>query len=126
MGDNTEEEQSWSFVTLARIKPAFSVKKKLIQYRISKGESDEYSNDFQLLELEIPDGADPGLVHYYTSGYISFTFNRVFDVDVTQDDVFLAVEDMILDIFKGINSTILAYGQTGSGMINAYRTCTVC
>ena len=117
MGDE-EEEQSWSFVTLARIKPALSAKKKPIRYRISNGESEKYSHDFHLLELEIPEGADPGLVHYHITGYIPYTFNRVFDMDATQENVFFEVQDMILDIFKGFNSTILAYGQTGSGIKN--------
>jgi hypothetical protein len=114
MGDNFVQEQSWSFVTLARIKP-LTRSADVMRYKISDGTSKEYANQFQVLELEIPDGADPGLVHYHTSGFIPFTFNRVFDVGTTQEDIFFEVQDMIIDIFKGINSTILAYGQTGSG-----------
>lgn len=117
MDDIEAQEQSWSFVTLARIKPA-NGQKKLMRYRVSNGVSKEYSNNFQTIELEIPEGADPGLVHYNTSGFIPFNFNHVFDMGATQDDIFCAVQEMITDIFQGINSTILAYGQTGSGTLS--------
>lgn len=119
MGDNSVQEQSWSFVTLARIKPVLR-SANVMQYKISNGTSKEYSNQFQVLELEIPEGADPGLVHYHTSGFIPFTFNRIFDMEATQEDIFCQVQDMIIDIFEGINSTILAYGQTGSGRFTVY------
>ncbi|XP_015113938.1 chromosome-associated kinesin KIF4 [Diachasma alloeum] len=46
----------------------------------------------------------------------AFTYNFVFGSDVGQDDVYdTAVKDMMQNIFKGYNVTILAYGQTGSG-----------
>eukprot|EP01006_Ploeotia_vitrea_P034415 TRINITY_DN65751_c1_g2_i1.p1 TRINITY_DN65751_c1_g2~~TRINITY_DN65751_c1_g2_i1.p1 ORF type:complete len:957 (-),score=493.92 TRINITY_DN65751_c1_g2_i1:499-3369(-) len=46
----------------------------------------------------------------------TYTFDRVFNPESTQDKVFdhLAKES-VLDVFQGMNGTILAYGQTGSG-----------
>ena len=45
-----------------------------------------------------------------------YTFNRAFDWQSTQEDLF---EEMIKysieQLLQGINSTIFAYGQTGSG-----------
>ncbi|KAK0179912.1 hypothetical protein PV327_005615 [Microctonus hyperodae] len=46
----------------------------------------------------------------------SFTFNHVFPTNTNHDEFYdTAVKNMIPNIFKGYNVTILAYGQTGSG-----------
>lgn len=47
----------------------------------------------------------------------SFAFDRVFDVDASQIDVFEGVKvvDSVRDILEGYNATIFAYGQTASG-----------
>ena len=45
-----------------------------------------------------------------------FTFDKVFGMESTQEEVFAEIGDVALDsLRKGFNSTILAYGQTGSG-----------
>ncbi|KAF6202594.1 hypothetical protein GE061_002992 [Apolygus lucorum] len=47
---------------------------------------------------------------------LSYTFNYVFDENEGQGKVYnLAVKNLIENLFKGYNLTILAYGQTGSG-----------
>uniref|UniRef100_H2ZP56 Kinesin motor domain-containing protein n=1 Tax=Ciona savignyi TaxID=51511 RepID=H2ZP56_CIOSA len=46
----------------------------------------------------------------------SFTFDHVFDVDSTQQEIFeRCVNDLVKGCFDGYNATVLAYGQTGSG-----------
>ncbi len=46
----------------------------------------------------------------------SFTFQKIFDTEATQNDIFDSVRDSIVTpIFDGFNSCILSYGQTGSG-----------
>lgn len=46
----------------------------------------------------------------------SFTYNHVFGTSTEQEDFYKqSVQDMILNLFKGYNVTVLAYGQTGSG-----------
>jgi len=46
----------------------------------------------------------------------SFAYDKVFDMHSTQEKVFEATCDrMVEDLFKGINCSVLAYGQTGSG-----------
>jgi hypothetical protein len=121
MTDPIEREQSWSFVTLLRIRPILKRPGRgVIQYRITDGKSDEYAQTFKVLELEIPEGADPGLVHNNKSGFIRFTFNDVFDEDSSQEDIFERIQSMVLDIFEGVNSTVFAYGQTGSGNIRFF------
>lgn len=46
----------------------------------------------------------------------SFTFQKIFDVEATQNDVFDSVRDTIVaPIFDGFNACIMSYGQTGSG-----------
>ncbi|KAL8445792.1 hypothetical protein Emed_005348 [Eimeria media] len=45
-----------------------------------------------------------------------FAFDRCFDDDAENDEVFAYVaRDIVLDAFKGINGCVFAYGQTGSG-----------
>ncbi|ANB15602.1 Kip1p [Sugiyamaella lignohabitans] len=46
----------------------------------------------------------------------TFTFDRVFNMDSAQQQVFdYSLRPTVEDIFKGYNGTVLAYGQTGSG-----------
>lgn len=46
----------------------------------------------------------------------TFTFDQVFGIESTQDEVFQGcAKDLVMTVFKGYNATILAYGQTGSG-----------
>jgi hypothetical protein len=43
-------------------------------------------------------------------------FHNVFDIDSTNEEVFLAVgKNAVVSVFEGYNSTIFMYGQTGSG-----------
>jgi len=45
----------------------------------------------------------------------TFTVDRIFDSDTTQEDIYEEVRDSVDNIFDGYNSTIFAYGQTGAG-----------
>ena len=141
-GTTTLEEAEWSFLTFCRIRPPnFSLPEKEqrnIQFRVSEWDEDETKSEDEegrlvkvdhakskkagkVVALEIPQGADPGLVHNNPSGFVSFSFNQVFDIDATQDDVFAKIQPMVMDVFEGMNSTVLAYGQTGSG--KTYSIC---
>eukprot|EP00605_Chrysophyceae_sp_TOSAG23-4_P002286 GSChrysophyteH1.ASY1.ANO1.2532.1 assembled CDS len=44
-----------------------------------------------------------------------YTFDKVFDADATQEEVFTHVSDLIDESLKGYNVTIFAFGMTGSG-----------
>jgi len=45
-----------------------------------------------------------------------FTFDYVFDLNSTQDEVFQPLgEDLLSSAFEGYNGCLFAYGQTGSG-----------
>lgn len=47
---------------------------------------------------------------------LNFTFDGVFDVDSTQQDIYeTAGRPVITSLFDGFNGTIFAYGQTSSG-----------
>ena len=49
-------------------------------------------------------------------GTNKFTFDRVFDVNSSQRDVYeSAAKPIIEGVLKGFNGTVFAYGQTGSG-----------
>lgn len=46
----------------------------------------------------------------------SFTFDRVFNTESKQEEVFdYSLRQTVDDLMKGYNGTVLAYGQTGSG-----------
>jgi hypothetical protein len=54
----------------------------------------------------------------YSSDYSdkkSFSFDKIYGVDTTQDEIFAKVENVIDSILSGFNGTILAYGQTNAG-----------
>lgn len=68
-----------------------------------------------ILELDIPPDADPGLVHNNESGRLRYEFDKVYDVDATQEFLFDEVaRSKVIDAIDGINSTVFAYGQTGA------------
>lgn len=49
-------------------------------------------------------------------GKQKYTFDRIFDSDSTQKQVFDdAIEPVVQSVMEGFNGTVLAYGQTGSG-----------
>ncbi|XP_054270750.1 chromosome-associated kinesin KIF4A-like isoform X1 [Macrosteles quadrilineatus] len=53
-----------------------------------------------------------------------FTFNYVFDSSTPQIDIYeTAVQNLVNQLFKGYNVTVLAYGQTGSGKTYSMGTC---
>lgn len=70
-----------------------------------------------LLSVTVPPDVDPGLVHYNNdSGDVKFEFDKVFDTDTRQEDVFEeVVAPKVQDVLSGVNCTVFAYGQTGSG-----------
>lgn len=69
-----------------------------------------------MLQIKIPDDADPGVAHNNASGILEYEFDKIFSCDTSQDVIFESIaKDKVMDTFNGINSTIFAYGQTGSG-----------
>jgi len=44
---------------------------------------------------------------------LDFGFDRVFDSQTTQADVYDSVRHVVLGLLDGFNGTLLAYGQTG-------------
>ncbi|WKY16231.1 hypothetical protein Q1695_001147 [Nippostrongylus brasiliensis] len=64
----------------------------------------------------IVDVTDSKNLCFYPRNPKHFTYDAVFDENVTQDQVFDELGSEIIDgCVKGINGTIIAYGQTGSG-----------
>ena len=58
-------------------------------------------------------GTDPETGQY---GSIKYNFDRVFDPNSTQREVYdEAIIPIIESVLEGFNGTVLAYGQTSSG-----------
>ncbi|KAJ1559593.1 Kinesin- protein 6, partial [Cladochytrium tenue] len=65
--------------------------------------------------FRVPRDEVQGLVNHQRENY-DYAFDRVFDGDASQEEVFDAVaKDVVLSALMGYNGTIFAYGQTGSG-----------
>ncbi|XP_067850188.1 kinesin-like protein KIF18A isoform X2 [Heptranchias perlo] len=46
---------------------------------------------------------------------LKFVFDRVFDDDSSQSDIFVETKSILESVFNGYNCTVFAYGATGSG-----------
>lgn len=69
-----------------------------------------FSSDPTRVQLCQADGSAPA------AGTNSFSFNRVFDLDSTQHEVYdVAARPIIDSVVDGFNGTVFAYGQTSSG-----------
>lgn len=91
MADNT------SVQVAIRIRP-------LVQNEISKGSQNILEVYQKLNQIKIKNSDK------------AFSYNSVFDTSIEQDVFYNeCVKNMIENLFKGYNVTILAYGQTGSG-----------
>ena len=111
-----KERKDWSMAIYARLKPVDSLRRPTMQYKVSEIRVKQEGLQRSVLEFEVPPDVDPSYIHNYPAGKINFEFDKVFDQDVQQDDIFdWTTEEKVSDIFEGINSTIFAYGQTGSG-----------
>ncbi|KAL3421139.1 Kinesin heavy chain [Phlyctema vagabunda] len=75
-------------------------------------------------KIEIAQGGEP-IVKFETEDTCkldskeatgSFTFDRVFDMNSRQSDVFnFSIKPTVDDVLNGYNGTVFAYGQTGAG-----------
>lgn len=91
----------------ARAKPT---KQKTGLYEIFEDEGGNSSISFT-----VPKDLADGYINNKREVY-KFRFNKVFDQDCKQDEVFEEVAQGVIDnVLTGYNGTIFAYGQTGSG-----------
>jgi len=116
ISNKEKEDGKWSIATFLRIRPA--IKKQAasplsVTYEVVNTPQPECAS----ILFDIPPDADPGLVHNNSlSGKLKFEFDKVFDQNTTQEEIFDNVaKDKIMEAIDGINCTIFAYGQTGSG-----------
>ena len=49
------------------------------------------------------------------TGPMSFDFDRIFDPNASQRDVFMEIQDVLLSVLDGYKVCLMAYGQTGTG-----------
>ncbi|CAF0834221.1 unnamed protein product [Brachionus calyciflorus] len=89
-----------------RIKPT---KGKKSLYEIDPKDSGD------IVTFNVPKDVSEGFINNKKEEY-KFKFERVFNQDTLQDDIFKEVaEPVIENVLSGYNGTIFAYGQTGSG-----------
>ena len=137
-----KETKLWSIETFVRLKPLTS---QFTSSSSSSFTSLDYQiSEIQLpsglhrsaLDIALPLDLEPSYFHNFPSGRISFEFDSVIDKLDSQETVFEITTkgndslppylltflnyiwspvDKVLDLFRGINSTVFAYGQTGAG-----------
>ncbi|XP_076801404.1 kinesin-like protein KIF6 [Clavelina lepadiformis] len=91
-----------------RVKPT---KQRTGIYSIEEDEHVTKSN----VEFVIPKDISDGFINNKRESY-KFSFQKIFDQSIKQDDVFDHVAKGVTDnVLAGYNGTIFAYGQTGSG-----------
>lgn len=91
----------------ARVKPTKS--------RVGLYEIDDDDEAIPRLTLSVPRDLKDGFINNKKENY-KFRFEKVFDQQAKQDDVFDHVAKPVANnILDGYNGTIFAYGQTGSG-----------
>lgn len=87
--------------------------------RIRPTNANETADKSNILITELQDNNDNTslAVRGKESGHAhSFTFDRVFGPESTQQDIYsYSIKSTVEDVLSGYNGTILAYGQTGSG-----------
>jgi hypothetical protein len=110
-----KETKNWSIAIFARIRPGDEIRSPLISYKIRDVKM-KGGTHRSILDINVPQDADPSYVHNYSDGKITFEYDKVFDQSTSQETIFdWTTEEKISDVFNGINSTIFAYGQTGNG-----------
>ncbi|GMM33449.1 Smy1 protein [Saccharomycopsis crataegensis] len=104
---------------VARFRPENEIELKM---RGDNSESDNFNiKEDGTLETTQRKGAidfqsDTSIVVNYVDQFSSFTFDRIFPPEATQQDIFdYSINETVQDVLQGYNGTILAYGQTGSG-----------
>lgn len=91
----------------ARVKPTKS--------RVGLYDIDDDDESIPRLTLSVPRDLKDGFINNKKENY-KFRFEKVFDQQAKQDDVFEHVAKPVANnILDGYNGTIFAYGQTGSG-----------
>ncbi|KAK0163150.1 hypothetical protein PV327_006858 [Microctonus hyperodae] len=95
----------------ARLKPEIDKISKL-NYQIHKRRRKHLDENF--LVISAPQKSTEYIDNRPESW--NFSFRQIFDVTVTQEDIFINVaRPVIISLFDGYNGTVFAYGQTGSG-----------
>ncbi|KAJ3273248.1 Kinesin- protein 6 [Terramyces sp. JEL0728] len=75
----------------------------------------EQNENMEKVGFHVPKDIQQGLVNHQKENY-EFQFNKVFDTEAGQEEIFDAVAKPIIDsTLQGYNGTLFAYGQTGSG-----------
>lgn len=70
----------------------------------------------QQLQISLPTvGGIPTLEQKVSNSVHSFSFDKVFNPNASNRDIFLEVEQLVQSALDGYNICIFAYGQTGSG-----------
>ena len=101
METKTRDSGEGNLKVIARFRP-------LINIELELSETKE-------LEIKYLDDCTVGIPKM-ANEYETFSFDRVFSLKATQEEIFEFVGKPILsDVLTGYNGTVFAYGQTGSG-----------
>ena len=104
---STIEISGGNVAVVCRFRPLNEKEKNMKQNKICPSFKDQ-----KTVEISSTRGVKDG----GKSGLLKFNFDRVFDMDAEQADIYeVAALPIIQSVFEGFNGTIFAYGQTSSG-----------
>lgn len=110
MADETIE----NIRVLLRVRPEKDAEEKAVVY------ADEVANacvvqDLPSSSASLQPKSSSNSTSYAKSKAKKFAFDRVFGPGCTQEDVYAAVDPLVISAVNGYNATVFAYGSTGSG-----------
>lgn len=99
-----------------RIRPLNSREKNLISDGSSSLITQVPPSSNQIILCQVPNNASNNNNNNSSNTKKPFTFDYVFDLNASQEEVFEPLgEDLLASAFEGYNGCLFAYGQTGSG-----------
>lgn len=107
--EENNEPISSTIKIYARIRPPRKEASKTKEYYVN------VQNTVPIIGFKVPKDESAGLINNQKETF-EFKFERIFDVDTKQEEVFdVVAKDVCDSVMDGYNGTIFAYGQTGSG-----------
>ena len=105
---NKPTAASYAIETYLRIRPSKKRSEEKLDYLV-KEVTAENGIERQFLSVEVPDHADPTFVHGNNEGAMTYEFDKVFDVNSTQEDLFQTIAETKVKIFTLLSFTLLYF-----------------
>ncbi|KAH0445407.1 hypothetical protein IEQ34_025506 [Dendrobium chrysotoxum] len=110
---NEIQELRGNIRVFVRVRPPILAGKQGFSQNVPEA-SLRYPDELESKRIELATNAESAMGTATMRSHV-FEFDRVFQPEASQADVFAEVEHLIQSVLDGYNTCIFAYGQTGSG-----------